>query len=995
MKKEYFSIPRVLPVKLLFLLLLFSCLQAAAQNKSVTGTVVSDQTSEPVARASVRVKGSSTGVTTDTKGSFRIDVAENAVLQISSVGYRPLEVKADLTTAMQITLTVDNQLLTDVVVVGYGTKKRSDITGSVTSVPKERLSQLPVTNVLQAIEGSVPGVNVTQSSSVPGASPSVSVRGVNSISASTAPFIVVDGIPFSTTGGSLNDISPSDIASIEILKDPSAVAIYGTRGANGVILVTTKRGRTGKASITYNVYGGLEDFSHKVEPMSPAQYVQKYADWKAQAGSTDPSILPNTFEKANYAAGTTTNWLDKVSQQGAIQNHTLSISGGNKDVRYYVSGDYLQQKGVVKGYQYHRASIRSNIDATITDYLTAGVNLFLTANNYDGGRANLTGSQVISPYGTYANANGAYTIYPMFGEILYINPLLGLTTTRNDRSKNVNASAYAELKPGFAKGLSYRVNAAYSYVPTLFQSYIGRSANNLLGAAEIDNSETKNWVIENIINYDKNWNKHHVDVTALYSIQETLFSSSGTTASGFINDVVSFNNLSSAATTSGVSNAYQTDLLSQMLRFNYGYNSKYLFTATARRDGFSAFGSATNKYGLFPSVAVGWNISNENFMKDVPFIGNLKLRASYGLSGNQAITPNAATSTFSSVRLPVNGLSTIGVIADVIGNTKLNWESTYGTNVGIDFSIFKNRITGTIEAYSTKTKDLLLYRALPSITGFNKVLDNLGKVQNKGFEVALKSQNITARDFRWETSVNYSTNTNKIIDLYGDAKDDIGNRLFIGKPVNVIYDYKLVGVWQADENPAGVDPIAKPGDLKFADVNGSKTITADDKVVLGQTRPKWIGGLTNTFHYKNFHLNVFIQTAQGILKNNSLADFRDLAGRQNLPGEVGYWTAANRSNTRPSLSYLNSRLYGFPQDGSYTRIKDVTLSYTASKALLDNIRLGGLTLYLSGRNLVTFTKWVGWDPEADYDRNPSASVNGINSYPLVRSFVLGANITLR
>jgi TonB-linked SusC/RagA family outer membrane protein len=979
-------------------LFLLFVIAASAQTKVVTGTVVNGETNLPIANISVRVKGTSKGTSTDANGAFKIEAAENALLEITSIGYKATEVPADFTAPMQVKLEVLNQTLTDVVVVGYGTKKRSDITGSVSSVSKERLSQLPVTNALQAIQGSVAGVNITTGSSVPGASSKALVRGSNSISAATDPFVVVDGVPFY---GSFNDINPSDIASIDILKDVSSVAIYGTRGANGVILITTKRGKTGKAAISYNVYAGIEDYANTVKPMSPEQYVQKYADYRVQANVTNPAVLPNAFEQANHAAGITTDWLDKISQQGTIQNHTLSISGGSKDVKYYVSGDYLKQKGVIKGYQYNRASLRSNIDATITDFLTAGLNLFLTSNNYDGGRASLTAASQLSPYGTFAKADGSYEVYPMSGELLYTNAILGLTTARNERSKNISTNVYAELKPGFAKGLRYRINAAYSYAPTLFQSYIGRPAGNQLGLAQVDNGEKKNWVIENILTYEKNWGKHHADVTGLYSAQETRFTYNAITASGFINDILEFNNLSAAASVSAIpptptTTPYKSNLLSQMLRINYTYDSRYLFTATARRDGYSAFGSNTSKYGMFPSVALGWNISNENFMKNSKFINNLKLRGSYGLSGNQGIEPNGTTSTASTVRLPYNGLSTIGVVANVLGNNNLNWESTYGSNVGIDFTLFNNRISGTIEAYSTKTKDLLLFRSIPTITGYIKVFDNLGKVSNKGFEFSVKTQNLTIKDFKWETSLNFSTNKNKILDLYGDGKDDPGNFWFIGKPISVIYDYKLEGVWQTGESPANQDPIAKPGDLKFSDVNGSKTLTVDDRTIIGQTTPKWIGGITNTFHYKNFHLNIFIQTAQGITKNNPLKDFRDLGGRQNLPAEVSYWTAANQNNTRPSLAYNNSKLYGYAEDASYTRIKDITLSYVASKSLLDKVKLGGLTFYVSGRNLATFTNWVGWDPEADFDRAPvNANTNANNSYPLVRSIIFGANITLR
>lgn len=991
---------------LLFLPQVLPSITAKAQETaSFVKGIVHGANNEPLAGVSVILRNNKTnftsGTKTDTAGVFtfsRVPAGGPYGFSVTMVGYEPqnlsgYNLKEGATFSLVVDLKASAAALGEVVVVGYGTRKRSDVTGSVASVPQNRLSQLPVTNALQAVQGAVAGVNVTQSSSVPGASPTAVIRGESSISASTGPFIVVDGVPFN---GSLNDVNPNDIASIDILKDASSTAIYGTRGANGVILVTTKRGRTGKAAITYSGYAGFEDFAHLLQPMGPDQYVQKYADYKAQAGITGSNVLPNAYERDNYAAGKTTDWIKEIAQQGYIHEHTLSINGGNKDVKYYVSGDYLKQQGVVKGYQYNRASIRSNLDAMITDYLSAGLNLFFTNNNYDGGRANLTWASNLSPYGTLYNPEGSYAFYPMFSETLYPNALLGLSSVRNDRSRNLNTNLFAEVKPGFIPGLKYRLNTAYSYIPTVFQSYVGRLANDPLGTAEVDNSETKNWLIENILTYEKNWEKHHADLTGLYSAQQTNYFLSTTTAAGFINDVLSFKNLSSAATTSATSTSYQTNLLSQMLRVNYSYDSRYLFTATARRDGYSAFGSGTSKYGIFPSVALGWNVSREGFMTALRSVNNLRLRISYGLVGNQAISPNATATTLSNIRLPYNGISTVGLAASVLGNNQLNWESTYSGNVGIDFGLFNNRISGTVDVYSTRTKDLLLYRALPSITGYNRVLANLGKVSNKGLEISVRSQNVNGKDLRWETAVNFSTNKNRIIDLYGDEQSDIGNRWFIGQPINVIYDYKRVGIWQAGEDANSQDPGAKPGDLKFADVNGDKKITADDRMVLGQTAPKWYGGLTNTFHYKNFHLNVFIQTAQGALRNNSATDFRDLAGRQNLPAEVGYWTAANQSTTRPSLTYTNARLYGYPQDASYTRIKDVTVSFTAPQNLLDAIKLGGLTFYASGRNLATFTKWVGWDPEAAYDRNTVTTVSqNNNSFPLVRSVVVGANITLR
>lgn len=967
----------------------------------VSGTVLNSN-NQPLANVSVLEKGTANGTTTTDEGRFTINVSNtNAVLVISYVGFTAAEVALNGRTTLSVTLHEDLKEMNQVVVVGYGTQKRSDVTGSVTSVPKSRLSQLPVTNILHAIEGSVAGVGITQNSSVPGSSANVLVRGVNSISAGTGPFVVLDGIPFS---GSINDINPNDISSIEILKDASATAIYGIRGANGVILITTKRGSSGKPTIRYSGYGGVENMAHTLEPMNAEQYVQKYADWKTQSGVNNPDPVPTIAEKANYATGTTTDWMKEVTQQGYIHNHNLSVSGGTKDVKYFVSGDYLKQQGFLKGYQYKRISFRSNLDINVTDYLSIGTSLFFSNNNYDGGRINLTQAGQMSPYGQLLNPNGTYYIYPMFTELLYTNPLLGLYIDRLDRSNNMNGNFYAELKPGFLKGLKYRINAAYAYVPSRSSSYTGRNGNNLLGSANVFNSETKSWIVENLLTYNQDWDKHHIDVTALYSAQKEDAFYTSTNATGFINDLLSFNNLGGGATIStgtitvsdvNYSGSYKTERtrLSQMGRINYSYDSRYLLTVTARRDGSSVFGANTSKYGVFPSVAVGWNISNEAFMSGIALIDNLKLRASYGLVGNEAVPINRTATTSSTVRLPYSGVSTIGVVASNLGNADLGWESTYGTNLGIDFSILKNRVSGTIEVYKTKTNDLVLFRNLPTATGYTRVLDNLGKVSNQGIEFTLRTVNIETSAFRWETNINFSSNKNKIIDLYGDKKSDVGNRWFIGQPINVVYDYKLVGVWQEGEDNTKWDPSAKPGDLKFADLNNSGRITSDsDRVILGQTRPKWIGGLTSTFHYKNFHLNIFIQTAQGITKNNQVLTNADQSGIINIPADVTYWTAANKNNSRPAIAYKNPYGYGYTSDADYTRIKDITLSYDASQNILDKTKLSGLTVYISGRNLYTFTDWIGWDPENDFDRGTGRN---FDNYPLARSVVFGVNISLR
>ncbi|MCX6218935.1 TonB-dependent receptor [Spirosoma sp.] len=964
---------------------------------TVTGKVT-DEKGDVLPGATVSLKGGSVGANTDADGNYTLRIPDgtpNPVLVFSFIGYTLQEIAIGNQTVVNVQLKGDAKSLNEVVVVGYGTQKRSDITGSVASVPKTRLSQLPVTNVLQAIQGSVAGVNISQSSSVPGAAPSTTIRGQNSINANSGPYVVVDGIPLSKTGGSLSDINPNDIESMEVLKDASAVAIYGTNGANGVILVTTKRGNTGKPTIRYNNYVGIENFAHMLRPRNGAEYVQKYADYMAQTGQKLVNPVPNYDELANYNAGITTDWMKEATQTGVLQDHNLSISGGSPNVRYFISGEFLDQKGVIKGYQYKRASFRSNLDVTLTDYLTVGTSLFIANSNRDGGRANMLNASAMSPYGQEYNADGTYRIYPMFPEQLYTNPMISLTVDRVDRNTNLNGNAYLELKlPGKLNGLKYRMNLGYSYIPARTASYTGRAANDLLGTANTFFSETNSFTLENILSYSRDFGKNHFDFTGLYSAQQRKYATATGTATGFVNDQLSFNNLGAGATQSSNSYADRYGLNSQMGRINYSYDSRYLFTVTARRDGSSVFGANTTKYGLFPSAAIGWNISNEAFMKNVNLVSNLKLRFSYGKSGNEAISVYRTITTDNTVRSPFNGVSTIGAQPGNLGNANLQWETTLSRNIGVDFGILNNRINGSLDLYKNNTKGLLLLRSLPILTGYSSVYDNLGETSNTGIELTLNTRNVTSGDFKWESTVVFASNRNRILDLYGDKKDDLGNRWFIGQPISVVYDYKLAGVWQTAEDASSQDPGAVAGDLKFADLNGDKKITADgDRMILGQTAPKWTGGLTNTFHYKNFNLNVFIQTVQGITRNNADLTYADETGKRNTPIDVGYWTADNKSNTRPSLAFKNPRGYGYASDASYTRIKDVTLSYVFDQKLLDKLHLGSLTVYASGRNLYTFTNWIGWDPEAV--QSSRGSGDWTNNYPLTRSFVMGLNISLR
>ena len=982
--------------------------EQAVQNVQQAGVVkgqVTDKNGDGVIGATVKVKDAATGTVTDYDGNFSLNVQKAGTLVVSYIGYLTKEVAFTPGQTLNISIEEDATALDEVVVVGYGVQKKSDVTGSVTSINKDRLSKLPVTNVLQAVQGAAAGVTITQGSSIPGDAPSALVRGRNSINAGTGPYIVVDGIPISKSGGSLNDINPGDIESMEILKDASATAIYGTNGANGVILITTKHGKDGKPSVSYNGYLGIEDFAHKMDYCNGAQITQRYKDYVAQnPGETMYNdFVKNQNEAEAQAAGRETDWLyDMVSQTGIIQDHNITVNGGAEKIKYFISGDYMSQKGVLKGFNYKRYSLRMNIDADVTDYLRIGTNSYIVSHNRDGGRVNFMMAEAMSPYGKVYEDDGSYCIYPMYTESLFFNPMRDINQDHERRQWNINLNAYAELNFGNIwkplSGLTYKFNFGYSFVPKRENYYNGAEQNDPNGYGYIFNAETQSRTVENILTYAKDIQKHHFDITLLYASSRKKYHDNTATGAKFINDELLWHNLGGGGTQTAKSYTDLYKTVSQMGRLNYSYDSRYLFTFTVRRDGSSVFGS-DNKYGTFPSIALGWNIANEKFMEKADWLNNLKLRLSYGKAGNEAIGVYETLAKMSNAALTMDGQSNTALYpSSRMGNSGLGWETTKTFNIGIDFGFLNNRINGNIDFYTSTTTDLLLQRNLPKISGFSNVYMNMGKTANKGLEITINSKNIVTKDFTWGTNLVWSWNKNEIKDLYGDEKSDIGNRWFIGEPISVIYDYEMVGIWQKEEIDRGDhlkwDPQAQPGDVKLRDVNGDGKIDPnDDKTIQGQTTPKWIGGLTNTFTYKNLSLSIFIQTVQGLKRNNSLlGTASDEMGRRNSPTEIGYWSESNPSNEFRSLSKTSNRWgYGFPCDASFTRIKDVTLSYQFPAQIINALRISALTVYASARNLATFTSWKGWDPEADITQRGWGGYE--NNYPMTKSYVFGLNVT--
>ena len=780
--------------------------EQAVQNIQQAGVVkgqVTDKNGDAVIGATVKVKNAQTGTVTDFNGNFSLSVQKAGTLVVSYIGYLAKEVAFNPGQTLNISIEEDATALDEVVVVGYGVQKKSDVTGSVTSINKDRLSKLPVTNVLQAVQGAAAGVTISQGSSIPGDAPSALVRGRNSINAGTGPYIVVDGIPISKSGGSLNDINPSDIESMEILKDASATAIYGTNGANGVILITTKHGKDGKPSVSYNGYIGIEDFAHKMDFCNGSQITQRYKDYVAQnPGETMYNdFVKNQNEAEAQAAGRETDWLyDMVSQTGIIQDHNVTVNGGAEKIKYFISGDYMSQKGVLKGFNYKRYSLRMNIDADVTDYLKIGTNSYIVSHNRDGGRVNFLMAEAMSPYGKVYEDNGSYCIYPMYTESLFFNPMRDVNQDHERRQWNINLNGYADINFGNIwkplDGLRYKFNFGYSFVPRRENYYNGAEQNDLNGYGYIFNAETQSYTAENILTYAKDFGKHHFDLTALYASSRKKYHDNTAAASKFINDELLWHNLGGGGTQTAKSYTDLYTTVSQMGRLNYSYDSRYLFTFTVRRDGSSVFGE-DNKYGTFPSVALGWNIANEKFMeKTQGWLNNLKLRLSYGKAGNEAIGVYETLAKMSNAAITMDGQSATALYpSSRMGNSGLGWETTKTFNIGIDFGLLNNRINGNIDFYTSTTTDLLLQRNLPKISGYSNVYMNMGKTANKGLEVTINSKNIVTKDFTWGTNLVWSWNKNEIKDLYGDEKSDIGNRWFIGEPISVLSASSMTTRW--------------------------------------------------------------------------------------------------------------------------------------------------------------------------------------------------------
>ena len=956
----------------------------SAQQVTVQGTVLSN-TEEPIPQANVVVKGTTVGTLTDAKGAFTLAVPNaNDTLVVSRLGFARREVPLNGQSRVVIHMAANAIALDSIVVVGYGTQKRSDVTGSVASVDTTRLQNTAGTNVIQALQGSTPGVRITTTST--GAEQdnlSILIRGQNSIKASNTPLVVVDGIPY---GGSLSEINQSDIASIQILKDASAAAIYGSRGSNGVILITTKKGGGGKPRISYQGSAGAQQITNMPHLMTGAEF----AAYKCQQlnGGTDCESALTATELANLQAGKSTNWVDLATRTGFQQQHNLSVGGGTDGTRYYVAGSLLDVQGVAKNDDFKRYTGRVNLDQSVKSWLSLGTNTQLSLTDRSGIPANFSDAFFMNPLTNPYNDDGTLTVNPWPEDVFWSNPLEGLLADNSDKSHRVFTSNYVQVDFPFLKGLSYRFNGGIDYASRDQGTYYGRNTltgEKVQGSAMTDHTTRYDWTAENILRYTRTFGEHSIDITTLYSAQGDNLDSDELDSQGFPNDVLTYYQANVGALLVPSSSVTHSRLVSQMGRLNYSYGGRYLLTLTARRDGSSVFG-ANHKYGVFPSAALGWNIANESFWP-LESVNTLKLRVSYGKNGNQAISPYQTLARLGDDSYVDGEQTAPGFIPVTLGNPNLKWETTTSLNIGLDYGLWHDRVHGSLDTYRARTSDLLLDRLISPVHGVNSIAENIGKTENRGIEFEVSSLNLQRGTFSWSTDFNIAANRNKIVDLYGNGEDDPLNGWFIGHPIDVNYGYKFDGIWQAGDDIANsAQPDAKPGYVRILDANGDGQITPDDRVFMGSLQPKYIAGLMNTVRYKGLSLSAFFRTVQGVTRANGLmsTNLTQSGVRRNTVLHQ-FWTPNDPINSYPSNvdgNASNALSVQFYQDASYIRLEDLNLAYDLPASLISRISASSLRLYVDARNLWTYTHWTGLDPELSSQR----------AIPLERVIVGGINV---
>lgn len=988
----------------------------------VSGTVRDANSNEPLAGATVSAKGTNVNVTTDGNGGFTIQVpAASDQLQVSYVGYQTFVADINGRQTVNVSLIPEDEALEEVVVVGYGTVRKSDLTGSVTALSEEDFNQGAITSADQLIAGKAAGVQVVQNSGEPGGGISVNIRGVGSVNAGNSPLYVIDGLPLDnaaavsgsganftgmeTPRNPLNSINPNDIASIEVLKDASATAIYGARGANGVVLITTKSGTAGALKVNYDVYAGVQNVANKIRLLNANEYMNTM-NAIIDEGGGDPS------QKVTGIAGGGVDWMEEIYADNApIQNHNLTFSGGNDKTTFLTSFNYYDQDGILINSNNRRYTGRLNIEHRAAERFRLGVNIS-TSFSKDGYVPN--GFDLNERAGIVYAAIAYDPTLPMFGDngrytlskdMNIDNPL----AIANGKSAMSNlfrtfGSAFAEYT--IIDGLMAKLNVGGDVVNQRRDTYIDRRTIDGLaagGIASILQGKNSNYLVEGTLNYNKAFQNSALNAVVGVTGQRFVNSDFSAEARGFPSDATATDNLSlgdpaTHITTSGKS---ANSLLSYLGRANYTLANKYLFTAAMRVDGSSRFGE-NNKFGYFPSFALGWKINEETFMQDIAALSTLKLRGSWGRTGNQAIGNYQSMSTFGSGwKMVFDGVQYTSTTPSRMANPDLKWETSEQVNIGVDFGFFQNRLSGTIDWYTKSTKDMLLSLPVPRSTGFSTMMTNAGSMRNSGWELMLDAQIVSNGNFSWNAMATFNTLNNEVTDLGGISNIIVSSAAIIeeGSPLHSFYGYAIEGIWQQSDDFSVTDDNVAPGDFKYRDVNGDRVVNASDRVILGDSFPDFIWSLSNTFSYKNFSLYAFIEGVQGanMLNRNLMDTYFPANLKRNRLAEplLNRWTAENPSNTYPSFVNPNGQgdktVNSYTvEDASYVRLNTVRLSYQLP-IRWDKIK--SASIYCSAQNLLTLTDYTGYDPAL----NPNGSANfriDWNAFPSATTYLLGVSIGL-
>jgi len=985
---------------------------------------ITDQAGASLPGVNILVKGTSTGTTSDVSGKYTLRVAnESSVLVFSFVGYTSQELVVGSRSTIDVVMAEDARALEEVVVIGYGTVNKSDLTGSVSSIGSKEIRAFPVQSVDQALSSRAAGVVVTQASGAPGGAVTVRVRGANSIQAGSEPLYVIDGVPVysdndaSSSGGNrvssnaLASINPSDIESVEVLKDASGTSIYGSRGSNGVVLITTRRGKAGNTKIDYEGSHSLQMPAKLMDMLNATEYAQ-YQNLRAiSRGQSVPFANPAQL-------GEGVNWQEETMRTGSIANHQLSFTGGNERTTFAVMGGYFKNNGIIKNTDFERYSLRVNLDSRfLNDKLRLGVSSMISrtgTNAVPTDRGGPGGAIITilgqSPIGPVFNPDGSYTFEPYDGRFL-TNPLAEVQEVI-DRDQGTRMLGNLYLQYQITKDLSFKTSLGLDLVSNnrvTYYSDLTRLGRERTRSYELGTRDITNILNENILNYSKAFGVHQFNVLAGYTYQTDNNRFAAVQSNGFSFNDFSINNIQNGVLPQiPVSGKRQWVLHSYLARVNYNLMNKYLFTFTVRRDGSSRFGE-TNKWAAFPAVAFAWKLSEEGFMKNITQITDAKFRVSYGVTGNSEIQVGQSLASLGTSQYLLNDNVVPTVAQNRVANPNLRWESTAMFNAGLDFGILDDKVTFTMDYFINQTRNLLLNVALPPSSGFGTALQNAGTLQNRGFEFATNVIAMDKKDFRWDISANMSLLSNKVTDLastpsfysfVGSHLGPEGSYVSVGQPLGGWFGYDYIGLWQnADEiarNPsiAGID---KPGYPRYRDVNGDGTIDISDRTYLGDPNPRVVLGLNTTLRYKGFDVNIFVRGAYGQkIRNLQASEHADGVGNYNQYRAVlDAWSPQNTGATRPIIDATREfpsffrRSNFFIENGSFTRLQNLSIGYTLPS--VKHIR--SARVYVSGQNLFVITKYTGFDPEvSNGGQSPLNRGDDYDAYPRPRTFTFGVQL---